>query len=378
MKRLVGYLKKFLLLTVPACLVVLVFLELFFRFVVPASDRPYAVFDPTWKLLRYETTRGTRGFYTAGHLAQLRSPWRVNNHGWTSEIDYQPEKSGKTRIAIIGDSFVEAFQVAPKDNFGGVLRRRLGDDYEVYSFGFSGSPLSHYLQISRSVNRVFDPDILVFNLCQNDFHQSLCEVRYPPGMMCYAERGGHLIEGDIIPFSPNRLKRLARQSALVRYWYHNLGGRIDLPIFTREFDTNEQRFKEGGMALLKDDTEELKQLRGKIDQVVGIILRTIREEAGSKRIIMMLELVSVYDVADFTKAPQWWVNDMMERRCAENGIEFINLAYAFKADYEQHGERFESPYDSHWNEAGHRVVGEEVARLLTSNSQVAMRRTGGP
>lgn len=77
------------------------------------------------------------------------------------------------------------------------MLRRLGDRYEVYSFGFSGSPLSHYLQIARYVNHTVGPDVLVFSVVHNDFSESLCEGRDVPGVLCYSERDGRLLEDRI-------------------------------------------------------------------------------------------------------------------------------------------------------------------------------------
>ena len=97
--------------------------------------------------------------------------------GWNYPIDYYPINDKKL-IAVIGDSYIEAFQVDVDKNYPFLLREKLKNDYEVYAFGKSGAPLSQYLHISRYVNRHFDPDILIFNLVHNDFDESIQEL-YP-------------------------------------------------------------------------------------------------------------------------------------------------------------------------------------------------------
>ena len=89
--------------------------ELFFRVVIPASNPPKACFDENELLYKFCPNQGS-GVMTIGKKASIRTRWRVNNYGWNSDIDYCQEKS-LPRIAIIGDSFIEAFQVDLKKSY---------------------------------------------------------------------------------------------------------------------------------------------------------------------------------------------------------------------------------------------------------------------
>ena len=73
------------------------------------------------------------------------SCYSINSRGWRDE-DHEIEKpEGKFRIAVIGDSYVEALQVPLEDTFWKVAERDLNSvadssvDVEVLAFGISGA-----------------------------------------------------------------------------------------------------------------------------------------------------------------------------------------------------------------------------------------------
>jgi len=148
--------------------------ELFFRLVLPACNFPYAYTDPVTNILRYDEKRLTEGVYTIGRYAQQRGKWRVNNYGWISAVDYQrKELRDKPLVAVIGDSYLEAFHVDVDKSVAALLRDSLHGEYDVYQFGISGASLATYLQITRWVDSEFEPDIIVYLVDDDDLEQSM-------------------------------------------------------------------------------------------------------------------------------------------------------------------------------------------------------------
>jgi hypothetical protein len=108
---------------------------------------------------------------------EIAAPHRINGQGWNSGIgDYSvARRPGVPRIAIVGDSFVEAFQVRYDRSVGERLAANLGRDggpVEVYRFGISGAPLSQYLQIIEHEVVRYRPDWIVVVIIHNDFGES--------------------------------------------------------------------------------------------------------------------------------------------------------------------------------------------------------------
>src|SRR5205814_2006084 len=110
-----------------------------FRLVWPASDVPANAFVDG--LVRYAPQQS--GVWRVRN--EIAAPYRINRQGWNSGIgDYAaPRRPGVPRIAVVGDSYVEALQVP----FDHSLAERLADSrsadrkaIEVYRFGISGAP----------------------------------------------------------------------------------------------------------------------------------------------------------------------------------------------------------------------------------------------
>src|SRR5688572_7206492 len=102
-------LRNIIILTLPGLVVLFTRLELTFTFIIPAAETPYYYFDTTDQILRFSTTKQRDGVYTIGSRAEQRARWHINNAGWNSSIEYEGEKR-RMRIALIGDSYIEALQ----------------------------------------------------------------------------------------------------------------------------------------------------------------------------------------------------------------------------------------------------------------------------
>lgn len=83
--------------------------------------------------------------------------------------------------------------------------------FDVYSFGISGAGLSEFLQISRYVRKYFDPEILVINVVDNDFDESLDPTK--AGQLYVKIINGQAVEAPIIPFCAPAAKAGCQKSA---------------------------------------------------------------------------------------------------------------------------------------------------------------------
>lgn len=92
---------------------------------------------------------------------------RVNSHGIRGEETPLQKPKNVYRIAVLGDSFMEALQVDLKDTFCTQLERSLNEQstdgriYEVLNFGVSGYGATQQLLMLRHHVLPFDPDAVV-------------------------------------------------------------------------------------------------------------------------------------------------------------------------------------------------------------------------
>lgn len=349
--------KNFLFLTVPTLLIIFLLLELTFRFVMPASNGPDYAYDTTYQLIHFDNTRNAKGLYTFGKFAQERGEWSVNNFGWNSPYDYTKERTKKLRIAVIGDSFIEGLNVNNTSIYPFKLQSLLGNSAEVYAFGISGAPMSQYLNMSRYVHAVFNPDILIINIVHNDFDESLKENQTLPYFKTLDITDSILTEMPPEYYQLSFIKRTIKRSALVRYFYLNLQLNFDAkPKFqdkgAKEFNAN------------IDVTQASKQ-QAKIQTAVDYIFKKLREENEGKQILIVMDgpRNNIYS-GTTSKSNVLFLNEIAKNSAAHRNLHFIDLTAVFEHDYAQNKKKFNADIDFHWNEYGHQVVADTVYKFL--------------
>ena len=90
----------------------------------------------------------------------LRNRVNVNNHGFVSDHDYDAAGTAPL-LAVVGDSFIEAFMVPFPETCTGRLAALLQGHARVYAFAVGGAPLSQYLAYAAYARDTFHPDSLV-------------------------------------------------------------------------------------------------------------------------------------------------------------------------------------------------------------------------
>jgi hypothetical protein len=101
----------------------------------------------------------------------------------------------KPRIAIVGDSFVFAEQVAFEDSWGHLLEANSGGEFEVLNFGVGGYSIDQaFLRVKKDV-LAWQPDVVILGFPLADLYRTL--TVYP---FIYSPHWG-------IPFSKPRIVR---------------------------------------------------------------------------------------------------------------------------------------------------------------------------
>lgn len=356
--------KNILFVTLPVILIVLILLEVFFRTVIPASNPPKGFFNEEEKIYCFSNKK-KNGVYTIGRFAEIRAKWSINNMHWNYPVDYYPVDEKKL-ITVIGDSYIEAFQVDSDENYPYLLKKKLKTDYEVYALGKSGAPLSQYLHISRYVNKYFDPDILIINLVHNDFDESIYELNPQDFYWLQVSINKDDSITETIPH-PNYsfqqykpLKRLVYKSALFRYLYLNLKvNKIRAKFMKSNIDAFEANI----------NVSAIKKHKELIFKATNYLVKTIREENSKKRIIFVFDAPrnAIYNNS-LNECNVLWMHEMMKTICANNNVEYIDLTSFMKENYRTSKIKFNSELDGHWNEYGHKFVADILYEYLNNTN----------
>jgi lysophospholipase L1-like esterase len=358
--KILGVLRKVALVSVPTLVLSVLLLEGVFRWVIPGANTPDSYFDTVEGILRFDTRTNTEGTYTVGPLARTRHRWRVNDAGWNSPRDYHARKmlqDGPTRIAVFGDSYVEALHVDVQDSFPYVMERTLGDGVEVYSFGVSGAPLSEYLNQVRYAVRLFDPDVLLITVVHNDFDESLHAYRIEDCFLTLSPQEGKMVEVPPVPYTPG-FSRVLKRSGLVRWLEINVHARETL-----------RRALRGGEDREVNANVYVQRLRGRaaeVEAATDYVVGRIREENPSRWIVFVLDgpRRDIY-LDDAENSSVAFLKDILAEACHRHGVDMVDLAVPFAADWAANARAFNSAEDFHWNAYGHRVVGKVLAAYLS-------------
>ena len=341
----------------------LLFCELvLFRFVLLPSDVPANAF--TNGLVRYAPNQS--GVWRIRN--DVAAPFRINAQGWnTGAGDYVRErKAGVGRVAVVGDSMIEAMQVAHDRSMAERLAADLsteGRPTEVYRFAVSGAPLTQYLLMIEREVLAYQPDAVVVLLCHNDFDEMFRFVqgRYTSSFLKLRMAGGQVAEEiPPVPWKPT-LADWLRRTATARYLYYRWQVRVDtlrnvlLGIAPAQAQRYEANVDIAAVERVWPDVVAA------TDHVFGR-LEALARRSGT-RLVIVIDGVrqAIYD-GDTSQALA--LNRLAGELAGKHGFAFVDLHPAFQADWRANRQGFELPSDSHWNEHGHMVAARAVAAAL--------------
>src|SRR5215475_677394 len=299
---------------------------------------------------------------------EIAAPYAINAQGWNSGVgDYSiPHKPGAIRVAVVGDSYVEAMQVpydrSIAEHVAADLSRE-GHPVEAYRFAISGAPMTQYLHMIEREVVTYRPDWIVVVLVHNDFDESyqFVQGRYTSSFMKL-----RLVDGKVVeeipptPWHPTAADWL-RRTATARYMYYrwrvNLGAirNLFLPsarAATVSFEANID---------VASVLSQMPDVTAAADHVFGRMAAVA--EASGARLLLVMDGVRAAIYAD-SDSPALALNHLSAAMAAKHHIAFIDLHPAFQADWRAHHRRFDFDSDGHWNEYGHAVAAGAVADFI--------------
>ena len=134
--------KKFLKEILIICFFTILFGEFICRLFPITADIPIKENnDGFYKLKKHQS-----GTFIKGKFPKfLRAGYNINNLGFNSVKDYDFNFNNKKSVAIIGDSFIEGFQVDVNKSIGRLMEEE-NSSINVYEFGLSGFNFLNYVE----------------------------------------------------------------------------------------------------------------------------------------------------------------------------------------------------------------------------------------
>ena len=282
---------------------------------------------------------------------------KINNFGFRNDNNYS--KIEDNIIAVIGDSYVEAVQVPFKKTFFNILDKSLGDEYKIYSFGFSGAPLSQYIKWAEYAIANFNVKYLVFNIVGNDFDESMHNWKNSPGFHYFKKHK----DGNYYLFRENLTKKnlhFLKRSSLFSYIIYNLellNLKNNFLYSLKNIFNKNDNGKYFGNVPYKVSNERISDSK----LAIRLFFKYLKELDIPKA-----NIVSIVDGRFYSNRNNYkdsFFSLMRESFFTEsiiNRYDYIDLSEIFEDNFKVNNKRFESPRDSHWNELGHLIVGKTL------------------
>ncbi|HEV7475939.1 MAG TPA: SGNH/GDSL hydrolase family protein [Pyrinomonadaceae bacterium] len=162
---------------------------------------------------------GVEGWYRKEGVSYVR----INSDGLRDREHSEAKPEGTFRIAVIGDSYCEAFQVSPEEAFWSVMAARLqecdavrGRKIEVINFGVSGYGTAQELLTLREKVWKYTPDLVLLAVTtNNDITDNSRVLKKTDEVPYFIYKGDQLTLDDSFKHSQTFV---VRHSLLGRFW----------------------------------------------------------------------------------------------------------------------------------------------------------------
>lgn len=329
-------------------------------------------------------------------IAGRRGVWRAENQvipitinrfgyrGW----DYPKEKSANVfRVAILGDSYIEALQVKEEAMVGRVLENVLNEKgnavrHEVLSFGVSGyGTAQEYLILLNEVKN-FQPDMVILAFTSGNDVRNNSYVLEGSRKRPYFTLKGDALEHQFPDIRRSSVRKLHYFFLRRLQAYHFVATRVDriltsygkssqendIPvdyfIYSCDYDRNWLEAWGATKIIIQKIQEYTERMGAKF---ILVNLTSYIQEHGEKG---LLEAEHRYPAMGGKCWDLQKPNKILESFSRDNNILYLDLLPSFIQDYLKNKQEMHLLQDGHWNEMGHHRGGELIAEFLRSKNLV--------
>lgn len=298
--------------------------------------------------------------YSKNWNFQLPNIGRINAQGFIHDQDYDGAQDSPL-MAVFGDSYVEALMVPFKETVTGRLHRSFENKGRVYSFAFSGAPLSQYLMWAEHAKNTYKPDAATFVIISNDFDESLMKYKSAPGFHYLEERDNGL-SLERVDYRVGSFRPFIQKSALLRYLVLNLKIQQFPGLFARLFRKKEKN------EIFENNVRKTASSEKLIDSKKAVLffLNNVGSHTGlpNEKILFVVDGLRQQIYTGASEVSQSYAAQMFRffiSQARKMDFPVIDMQDIFAKDYKVQQKNFEFKVDAHWNGYGHQKVAEAIA-----------------
>lgn len=316
------------------------------------------------------------GYYTREGFAQVS----INKHGFRDE-EVSLENDHALRIAVLGDSYTEAFQVPLDKTFHGLLEEAYDESVEVLNFGVSGYGTAQELLAYREYVRSFEPDvvILAFNP-GNDIKDNSRELAGGYPRPYYYLDDGQLVLDD----SFRQDKRQQRPGWIYTLYYFLTDHFATFSLLDQlRYRTRHQPAEPEDRSTRLENTiynpvSPAQQDAWNVTETLVAKLEAEVQGDGARFVMFVLDTMPTSLI---TNGDPRYPEERLGRFCDNQSMSCIFMEPEATRRYKASGQTlhgFDGRTDGHWNEFGH-VIAYEILRdgLIRMDILEPLNESGG-
>lgn len=311
-------------------------------------------------------------------VGEFKVDIKLNSFGF-NDVEHSKEKpSDVKRIAIIGDSFVESFQVDLNETMHRQLQNMLNQDknqkYEVLAFGVgSTGTCEQYIRYKNLIDE-FNPDtVLLMFFMRNDvydnsiFLNSNSSARY----RCFFDKTGEIDWHE--PEESSGIRKIIRstikKSQLAWFFVKNMKPSVQSPPNVCNQTING---KNPLSTFLINQTDEFEYGWNITEKIIPLFREAVEKEGASFHIVTIPDLNQLTNDSWLYNTCPETINftDMLlpDKRLAkitkDNGIPLLELLPIFKKYDSETKPLLHFPIDGHFTIEGHKLAAESMYNYL--------------
>jgi hypothetical protein len=257
----------------------------------------------------------TDSLWVRGGFGEISSHYVINGQGYNSLLDYNQKDTAKINIALVGDSYIQGFQVNVGNSIGRLLDSITDGLTVTHEYGHSGGNINDFIYLIDSLYVIYDQ---VFVL--------MTEKDLSPRKPSYINRGRQQTS------PPSFLRQVYANSSALRYLNINHGINIKVSTLLREGPNALHILK--NLLLSKQNSDEIQSFEGyykKLAAIAGLTNVTILFEEGKFNPI---------EARDYRIRTKLIEHELMPKNCG---------------------------FDSHWNVNGRKNCARAMEEALADN-----------
>lgn len=310
---------------------------------------------------------------------EYKTKIQINSEGW-HDIEHKTEKPADTfRILILGDSFVENFQVPLPETFFRQLENKLNEKsiynkkIEIIAIGLGDTGTAQQLIAFNEYGIKYQPDLVLHAFFNgNDIKNNSSKLQSDQFRPYFSLDNGRLVYIPFITRSQNngyKLIKLIKDKSLLVETILNVKGSVfskktsDYPIDYHVYDQNYSQDYTLAWDLTYKLLQELNSRAISNNSDYLFVSIPANEQINDN---VLAEVKNEYPIMNEVNLDMQKPDKLLSDFCKNENINCLFLNSKFKNYYNEHKQPVHFVKDGHLNNYGNQLLIEELEKALTS------------